>query len=72
MQSDMTSILGYVDKLKSASAKGASEASASPRNVLREDSASHESGMYTDKLIKAAPKHAEEHVKVKKILGGSQ
>ncbi len=46
------------------------------RNVLREDIADKGTGMELNPdasiLVEAAPQHTPEHVKVKKILGGSQ
>ncbi len=37
-------------------------------NVMREDSNPHESGKYTETLLKAAPQREGQYVKVKKIL----
>ncbi len=79
MQGEMTAILAYVDKLKSApvapGAMGAPVMSMN-KNVLREDANAHEPDIFTDKLIGLAPKKEEtkdgKFVKVKKILGGSQ
>ncbi|MDE1874958.1 MAG: aspartyl/glutamyl-tRNA amidotransferase subunit C [Patescibacteria group bacterium] len=79
MQGDMTAILSYVDKLKAATASiAATEGPAGGpvmsvnRNVMREDAHPHETGIFTDKLIKLAPQSAEtpdgKFVKVKKIL----
>jgi Asp-tRNA(Asn)/Glu-tRNA(Gln) amidotransferase C subunit len=42
------------------------------RNVMREDANPNESGTNTAKLVALAPKSQGVHVKVKKILGGSQ
>lgn len=75
MQGEMTAILAYVDKLKSAPV--ALEAMGAPvmstnKNVLREDANTHAPGVFTDKLIALAPKKEEtkdgKFVKVKKIL----
>lgn len=72
MQGDMDAILAYVDKLKNAPSKGAGPAMLQNINVMREDINPHKGGINTEKLIKAAPSHTAEHVKVKKILGQSQ
>jgi aspartyl-tRNA(Asn)/glutamyl-tRNA(Gln) amidotransferase subunit C len=72
MQGDMTSILAYVDKLKSVSGGESGPVMSVNKNVFRDDAISHEPGIYTEKLIKAAPKTEKGFVKVKKILGGSQ
>jgi len=72
MQNEMGSILAYVDKLKTATGKENSReidlTLSVNKNVLREDENPHESGMYTDKLIKSAPRHDGQYIKVKKIL----
>ena len=72
MQHDMTAILAYVDKLKEAAGKDTGPVMSVNKNVLREDAYPHAGDLYTDKLVKAAPKHQGRHVKVKKILGSSQ
>lgn len=38
------------------------------KNVMREDGEPHESGKFTDILLKAAPKTENGYIKVKKIL----
>jgi aspartyl-tRNA(Asn)/glutamyl-tRNA(Gln) amidotransferase subunit C len=76
MQTEMGSILSYVDKLKSAKIGNGNPVMSVNKNVLREDTNAHGGGIYTEKLINAAPKHEKTKeglfVKVKKILGGSQ
>ncbi|MEK7607383.1 MAG: Asp-tRNA(Asn)/Glu-tRNA(Gln) amidotransferase subunit GatC [Patescibacteria group bacterium] len=71
-QGEMGSILAYVDKLKTATSDNNDTknepVSPSNKNVMREDVNPHESGIYTDKLIKAAPRHDNRYIKVKKIL----
>lgn len=77
-QSEMDAILAYVDKLKTAtnvtSATNGKNGTKnklviSPnKNVMREDKNPHESGIYTEKLLKSAPRHEGQYVKVKKIL----
>lgn len=76
MQKDMTAILAYVDKLKSATGAISGPVMSVNRNVMREDATSRAGGEFTDKLIALAPKHEVnkdgKYVKVKKILGSSQ
>lgn len=38
------------------------------RNIMREDDNAHEGGLYTEDLIKSAPRREGDYVKVKKIL----
>jgi aspartyl-tRNA(Asn)/glutamyl-tRNA(Gln) amidotransferase subunit C len=76
MQGEMTSILAYVDKLKSAAGSETGPVMSVNKNVLRADANPHEGGLYTEKLIALAPRKEKTaegwYLKVKKILGGSQ
>ncbi|KKU50065.1 MAG: hypothetical protein A3F53_01770 [Candidatus Zambryskibacteria bacterium RIFCSPHIGHO2_12_FULL_48_10] len=38
------------------------------RNVMREDGEPHESGLYTEQILKQAPAREGDYLKVKKIL----
>ena len=79
----MENILAYVkqiDGVSPASGTGATAGASlkssyapSPtvgdtRNVMREDDKPHESGIFTDELLKLAPRCEKNRVKVKKIL----
>lgn len=64
---EIDSILAYVDQLKHASAN-APEKNDYLRNVFREDDAPHESAIFTEKLLEAAPDKDGQYFKVKKIL----
>ncbi len=71
LQKEVSAILEYVSQIKevSASAISAPEAlGVMPPNVMREDTASHESGLYTETVLSAAPKREGDYIKVKKIL----
>lgn len=79
LRTDIDTILAYVDSVKEAGAKlspnenspdGANEISDLHivRSVLREDSNPHESGIYTESLLHAAPEREGNFIKVKKIL----
>jgi aspartyl-tRNA(Asn)/glutamyl-tRNA(Gln) amidotransferase subunit C len=63
-------ILGYVGEIKSIKAQSQKlEASILPiRNVMREDSGAHESGLHTKQILTQAPAVEGDYVKVKKIL----
>ena len=69
LRKSMDSILGYVEQVSKVSATTSSEKKAGLlRNVLREDVPAHESGIFTEMLLSAAPKREGQYVKVKKIL----
>ena len=71
IQKDFESILGYVSEIQEV----ATDSIGSPEerlnvlhNVMREDEDVNETGLYTDKIIKSAPKREKGYIKVKKIL----
>ena len=69
LQKDMDAILDYVDQVKKVSATVGTEKKAGAlRNVFREDANPHESGIFTEELLSAAPKREGQYIKVKKIL----
>ncbi len=69
LRKDMDSILGYVNQINDVSAKLSSEKKAGLlRNVMREDGEPHESGIFTEALVSAAPRRQGDYIKVKKIL----
>ncbi|TSC84076.1 MAG: hypothetical protein G01um101417_345 [Parcubacteria group bacterium Gr01-1014_17] len=68
---DIEAILGYVTLVqKVAGGTGVLEEHKEHMlvNVMREDSAPHESGAYSDALLSAAPEREGNYIKVKKIL----
>lgn len=66
---EIDSILTYVEQIKTASQNVVNEQSVgSVSNVMREDDGSHESGLYTEKILKEAPRREGDYFKVKKIL----
>jgi len=69
LQKDMESVLEYVSRVKEIgeSAFHVDEGRV-PRNVMRDDSGQHESGIYTEELLSLAPQREKNYVKVKKIL----
>lgn len=67
---EFDSILKYVGEIKNAKLDNndASLFSMPVRNVLREDANPHESGLYTEAILREAPNKDGEYIKVKKIL----
>lgn len=73
LRKDMDSILQYVEQVNKVTANLSSEKKAGTlRNVMREDTppagGPHESGIFTEALLAAAPQRDGNYVKVKKIL----
>ncbi len=67
---EIDSILGYVSELQTlSSGEGEREPQVGElHNVMREDIHPHESGIYTEAILKELPQREGEYVKVKKIL----
>ncbi len=65
---DMDNILAYIAQINSVASKDVKPEVGAVRNVLREDNSPHESGIFTDALLKLAPRSESGRVKVKKIL----
>ncbi len=71
VQKDLESILGYVSEIQEVatdSVRSPEERLNVLHNVMREDKDVNEKGLYTDKIIKSAPKSEKGYIKVKKIL----
>ena len=72
LSSEFEAILGYVGEVKKVDKFDESnkfnEAEFPVRNILREDAEPHESGLYTEDILKQAPAEKDGYIKVKKIL----
>jgi aspartyl/glutamyl-tRNA(Asn/Gln) amidotransferase C subunit len=66
---EFDTILAYVGQLESlVIPHGVKNMKPAVRNVLREDTAPHASGEYTEKLVKQFPAHEGNRLKVKQII----
>lgn len=69
LASDITKIIGYVSEIDEIAAEGSAQKEVGPlHNVMRKDGEPHESGIYTEDLLRAAPERSGQYIKVKKIL----
>lgn len=66
---EIESILTYISEIQSVAGELPEHVVGSVKNVLREDTSPHESGLHTETLLNMAPKRKGEYVLVKKILG---
>ena len=67
MRTDIESILEYVGQVKNISVEAEREMPV-PRNVMRDDVVTHQSGEFTEDLLALAPAREGNYLKVKKIL----
>lgn len=65
---EIDSILGYVGQITQIEAKGGEKKMPTLRNVFRPDDHAHESGIYTEAILKEAPRSEDNYIKVKKII----
>jgi len=65
---EMDSILGFVDQIQKADVDITEREAGEVRNIMREDENPHESGKYTEDILKEAPKVRDGYIEVKKIL----
>jgi aspartyl-tRNA(Asn)/glutamyl-tRNA(Gln) amidotransferase subunit C len=70
LSKEFGSILSYVGEIKNANLTHveAKKEDFMLRNVMREDTEPHESGIHTEALLNEAPKRKGDYVEVKKIL----
>lgn len=69
LRKEFDSILSYVEQVQKISGATIPERAAGHlRNVMRDDVNPHESGIFTEALISAAPKREGQYIRVKKIL----
>lgn len=66
LEKDMHAILGFVREVQEAG--GEHEERPVLRNVMREDAEPHESGLYTESLLAAAPVVKDGRVVVKHVV----
>jgi aspartyl-tRNA(Asn)/glutamyl-tRNA(Gln) amidotransferase subunit C len=65
---EVDSILGYVAQIQEFKSEGLTRGNERVKNVLREDSNPHESGINTEAILAEAPQREGQYLKVKKIL----
>lgn len=67
LEKEIPAILEFVKTIQAASAE-APESKPTLVNVMRDDSNPHESGIYTDDLLAAAPATKDNRIAVKQVI----
>ncbi|HVU75660.1 MAG TPA: Asp-tRNA(Asn)/Glu-tRNA(Gln) amidotransferase subunit GatC [Candidatus Paceibacterota bacterium] len=67
LQSEFPALLEFVEAIARADISGVKETKAL-RNVMREDTGAHESGIYTEALLSQAPRREGDTVAVKQVV----
>ena len=65
---EFESILNYVGEIKKANISSSLSQDLLIKNVMREDTDPHESGLYTEAILREMPSAEGQYLKVKKIL----
>ena len=68
LSKDLESILDYVGQVSEVSDTESKNKIGEIHNVMREDEKPHDSGKYSEDLLKASPERDGNYFKVKKIL----
>ena len=69
LEKEIPNILAFVEIIQAASAKSFGEPKEGGlQNVMRADENPHESGVYTEKLLQAAPAREGDRIAVKQVL----
>ena len=68
LQKDMEVILKYVSHIQKVATDAGETISVHTKPPLREDENPHESGIYTQEILKGVPKTKDGYVEVKKII----
>jgi aspartyl-tRNA(Asn)/glutamyl-tRNA(Gln) amidotransferase subunit C len=71
LEKEIPDILKFVEQIQSV-ATDAKPTSPELRNVMRADDNPHESGEYTERLLKAAPKSENDRIVVKQVVSRKQ
>lgn len=67
LEKEIPAIVGFVEQIQKVSSTAAAE-SPEHHNVMRDDVGAHESGLYTDELLAAAPSQRDGRVVVKQVI----
>jgi len=67
LESEIPAILTFVEQIQAADMSGGT-VSPALRNVMREDGNPHESGIYTERLLEAAPARKGNRFMVKQVV----
>lgn len=67
LEKEIPAILAFVETIQKV-ANEASSVSPEHRNVMRSDEYPHESGLHTEKLLKAAPARQGDKIAVKQVI----
>ena len=68
LSGEMDSILDFVNQIQTAEVGDKKESVGILKNVMREDKNPHKSELYTEDILREAPKIENGYIKVKKIL----
>lgn len=65
---EISSILNFIEQIQEVEIENFNSDTGFLKNVMREDEAPYEGGLFTDVLLAEAPERQDNYVKVKKIF----
>ena len=68
LEKEIPAILEFVETIQKANVDAHPSTSSGLKNVMRADDESHESGVYTERLLEAAPARDGDRVAVKQVI----
>ena len=68
LKTDIEAILLYIGQIQEVEIENELTENQVIKNVMREDVEAHQTGLYTESLMKEVPSEEKNYVKVKKIL----
>lgn len=69
LEQQLKGILSFVEEIQKVPVGDVWREENPRHNIMREDEDAHESGLYTDVLLDAAPKRTGDYLEVKQVLG---
>ncbi len=67
LEKELPEIVAFVETIQKADVSAA-QADTSLRNVMRDDAHAHESGIYTEELLAAAPRQEKNRIAVNQVV----
>ena len=72
LEKQIPAILSFAARIQEVVAKVDTDKNPTHKNVMREDASPHESGIYTEALLSAAPERERNYVSVTQVLKGGK
>lgn len=72
LEEQIPAILSFVARIQEVAETAAPDKNPAHKNVMRDDTNPHETGVFTDVLLSAAPRREGDYVKVPQVIKGGK